>query len=139
MPTVDDCKLIDIKTITDRGKLSVVEFDDLPFYPRRLFYVYNVTDMKTRGNHAHYETQQFLICLTGECGVGLYDGKDIQEVHLSSPEQGLFIPKMIWDSQLYSRDAMLVVLANTLYTPSDYITDYDEFKRIVHNEHNAKK
>ena len=130
MPTVDNCKLIDIKTITDRGKLGVIEFYDLPFIPKRVFYIYDVNDLEVRGNHAHYRTQQFLICLQGECGVGLFDGNDTQEVHLNNPEQGLFIPEMVWDSQLYSKDAVLVVLASTHYNPDDYITDYDEFKRL---------
>jgi len=134
MPTVDDCKLVDVKTINDRGKLSVVEFYDLPFMPKRAFYVYDVSDLETRGNHAHYRTQQFLICINGECGVGLYDGVDTSEVHLCTPNQGLYIPEMIWDSQIYSLDATLVVLASTHYNPDDYINDYEEFKRISNEQ-----
>lgn len=130
MQTIDDCKLIDIHTITDRGKLSVVEFDDLPFQPKRAFYVYDVESLETRGNHAHYKTEQFLICIRGECGVGVYDGERSEEILLNNPAKGLYIPAMIWDSQLYSRDAVLVVLANTNYDTKDYINDYDKFKRL---------
>ena len=38
---------------------------------------------------------------------------------------------MIWDEQIYvGHNATLLVLANTLYDPSDYIEDYEEFRRI---------
>jgi len=134
MPTVDDCKLIDIHTIVDRGKLSVVEFNSLPFKPQRIFYIYDVDTIETRGNHAHYKTEQFLICISGECGVGVYDGERSEEIHLNNPSKGLYIPAMIWDTQLYSRDAVLVVLANTSYDKRDYITDYEEFKRLKNGQ-----
>ncbi len=38
---------------------------------------------------------------------------------------------MIWDEQIYhSEDSVLLVLANTNYDFSDYIEDYEEFKRL---------
>jgi len=38
---------------------------------------------------------------------------------------------MIWDEQIYtSNDSVLLVLANTLYNTSDYIEDYEEFRRL---------
>ena len=50
---------------------------------------------------------------------------------LNQPWKALYIPEMIWDEQVYnSKDSILLVLSNTLYDPSDYIEDYDEFRRL---------
>jgi hypothetical protein len=38
---------------------------------------------------------------------------------------------MIWDEQVYmNHNAVLLVLSNTNYNLSDYIEDYEEFKRL---------
>jgi hypothetical protein len=38
---------------------------------------------------------------------------------------------MIWDEQIYvGHDAILLVLANTAYNSSDYIEDYEKFRRL---------
>ena len=38
---------------------------------------------------------------------------------------------MIWDEQRYNtKDAILLVLSNTNYDKSDYIEDYEQFKKI---------
>ena len=50
---------------------------------------------------------------------------------LNQPWKALYIPEMIWDEQIYiDHNAVLLVLANTAYDPSDYIEDYEEFKRL---------
>lgn len=134
MPTVDDCNFIYFHTHEDNGFLSVSEFGILPFQPQRMFYVYDVKKIETRGNHAHYKTKQILLCLKGECGVGLFDGKKTRDVRLYNPTEALYIPEMIWDTQIYSKDALLLVLASTPYDKSDYITDIEEYKRIVNEQ-----
>ena len=45
-----------------RGLLVPIEFAQLPFMPKRLFYVSNVPKGEERGNHAHYNTKQILTC-----------------------------------------------------------------------------
>ena len=38
---------------------------------------------------------------------------------------------MIWDEQVYHNESsVLLVLSNSNYDTSDYIEDYDEFKRL---------
>ena len=50
---------------------------------------------------------------------------------LNQPWKALYIPEMIWDEQVYiNHEAVLLVLANTLYEQSDYIENYEEFKRL---------
>ena len=54
---------------------------------------------------------------------------------LESPQQAVYIPEMIWDEQIYRTDqSVLLVLSNTSYDPSDYIHDFDQFKRLRSEE-----
>ena len=112
-----------------RGDLSVGEFSkDIPFEPKRYFLVFNVPSEKTRGEHAHYKCQQFLICVKGSCAVVVDDGKNRSELILDSPEKGIYLPPLTWGIQYkYSSDAVLLVFASETYDPNDYIRDYNEF------------
>jgi serine acetyltransferase/dTDP-4-dehydrorhamnose 3,5-epimerase-like enzyme len=126
LPIVDDM----------RGSLSFGEFDrHLPFIPKRYFIVFDVPGKEVRGEHAHKQLHQFLVCVKGTCAVVVDDGQRRQELLLDSPGLGLHIPPMVWATQYkYTSDAVLLVLASDVYDPNDYIRDYDEFlehKRVT--------
>ena len=126
------CKMIDDPS----GCLSVIEFPCLSFVPKRVFIVTGVPSGQERGNHAHYETEQLLVCIQGTIQVRLFDGR-ISTIKMLSPGQVCFVPKMIWDSQVFEsgRD-ILLVLASTLYDPNDYILDRDKFiEKVKANDH----
>ncbi len=123
-----------LPVVTDlRGALTFCEAGThFPFVPKRMFMVYDVPSKDVRGEHAHKELSELLICARGSCAVMLDDGTNRDEVVLDSPAIGLHIPPMIWTVQYkYSADALLVVLADDVYSASDYIRDYDEFMRAV--------
>jgi dTDP-4-dehydrorhamnose 3,5-epimerase-like enzyme len=112
-----------------RGDLSVGEFEkEIPFLPKRYFLVMNVPSDKTRGEHAHRQCHQFLVCVKGSCAVVVDDVEQRCEVQLDSPDMGVFLPAMTWGIQYkYSSDAVLMVFASDYYAAGDYIRDYDEF------------
>lgn len=116
-----------------RGNLSVGEFErQIPFLPRRYFLVYAVPSEKTRGQHAHKECHQFLICVQGQCAVVADDGKSRQEFMLDSPSLGVYLPPMTWGIQYkYSADAILLVFASDYYDADDYVRNYDEFTSLL--------
>jgi len=125
-----------LKAVSDmRGDLSVGEFErDIPFAPRRYFLVYNVPSQEARGEHAHKECHQFLICIRGSCQILLDDGKMRREVSLDRPDIGVHMPPLIWGTQYrYSSDAILLVFASHFYDASDYIRTYSEFLEAVVN------
>lgn len=127
-------KLIELPLIVDlRGSLSFAEYGQhLPFDPKRYFVVFDVPTVEVRGEHAHRELHQFLVCLKGNCSVAVDDGKHRDEVLLDRPDVGLHLPPMIWASQYrYSQDAVLLVLASDVYKAEDYIRDYDEYLALV--------
>jgi UDP-2-acetamido-3-amino-2,3-dideoxy-glucuronate N-acetyltransferase len=116
-----------------RGSLSVGEFDrSLPFPAKRYFLVFDVPSIETRGEHAHKECHQFLICVRGSCSVVADDGVNRQEFLLDRPNVGIHLPPMVWGIQYkYSADAVLLVFASHYYDSADYIRNYSEFIRQV--------
>ena len=117
-----------------RGRLSAIEMPHpaIPFEVRRCFMVYDVPDVEVRGEHAHRECDQFLICTSGSVTVAVDDGEKRASVVLDHPTIGIYVPAMVWAAQFrYSSDAVLFVFASQPYDPADYIREYDEFISAV--------
>lgn len=129
-------QLISVQTATDlRGSLAAVELaSGLPFVPERFFAVFGVPSMEVRGEHAHRECAQVLVCLKGSVHSIVDDGVARQEVRLDSPDTALYMPPMIWGTQYrYSEDAVLGVFASHSYDAGDYIREYEQFLTEVGN------
>ena len=123
-------QLIGVQTATDlRGSLAAVELETgLPFMPRRFFSVFGVPSKEVRGEHAHRECSQVLVCLQGAVHCIVDDGTHRREVRLASPDVALHVPPMIWGTQYrYSEDAVLAVFASHAYDAGDYIREYEQF------------
>lgn len=123
-------KLHQLPRVADiRGSLTVGEFGrSIPFEAKRYFMVFDVPSVETRGEHAHRECHQFLICVRGRVSVVADDGKRRREFALDRPDLGLYLPPMVWGIQYkYSPDALLLVFASHYYDANDYIRNYDEF------------
>ncbi|KLJ00731.1 WxcM-like domain-containing protein [Luteimonas sp. FCS-9] len=116
-----------------RGSLSVGEFQrSVPFEVKRYFLVFDVPSVETRGEHAHRECHQFLVCVRGSVTVVADDGARRTEFVLDRPEHGLHLEPMIWGIQYkYSSDAVLLVFASHYYDAADYIRNYDEFLALT--------
>jgi hypothetical protein len=114
-----------------RGNLSVGEFErSIPFRPKRYFLVFDVPSKEVRGEHAHKQCDQFLICVRGACAVVVDDGTHRRQLTLDRPNLGLHIPAGLWGIQYkYTADAVLLVFASDYYDPADYIRSYPEFQR----------
>lgn len=112
-----------------RGDLSAIEWErELPFIPKRAFFVYNVPNDRVRGEHAHKECHQFLLSLHGTVAVVVDDGENREEFLLNESHIGIHIPPRVWGIQYkYSPDAVLFVLASHEYDATDYIRDYEEY------------
>ncbi len=130
MPSLEEVKLYSINSIQEpNGNLAFLE---LPIFASRIFYVYGVNSGDVRGNHAHKECEQFLICIHGIVNITCDDGKNRQVYTLDSNLKGLFIPSMIWAEQYYhSKDTMLIGLASHPFNEEDYIRDYAKYKEAL--------
>ena len=117
--------------IDNRGLLLPIEFKDLPFVPKRLFFVTDVPCDTKRGDHSHYKTKQLLICVNGKIEVNLFDGIKWSSTIITKAEH-VFVDQLIWDNQIFLDEcSSLLVLCSTEYDENDYITDMEQFKQIV--------
>lgn len=119
MPEVEDL----------RGALTFGEVGrQLPFTPKRYFVVYNVPGKDVRGEHAHRELHQLLVCLSGSVSVVVDNGRVRDEVVLDTPTVALHLSPMVWGIQYhFTPDAVLLVLASDVYREEDYIRNYGDY------------
>ena len=128
-----DVAILHMPMVNDlRGNLSFGEIQrHVPFDVKRYFLVFDVASEKIRGEHAHRQLHQLLICVGGRCHVVTDDGTERHEFVLDSPTKAVYIPPMVWATQYkFTRDAILLVLASDFYDSSDYIRDYAEFRAL---------
>jgi len=129
---VRKCRLIELPKVEDRrGNLTFIEENrHIPFEIKRVYYLYDVPGGETRGGHAHYALQQFIIAASGSFDVVLDDGSSTERHHLNRSYYGLYIPSMIWrELDNFSSGSVCLVLASELFNEQDYIRDYDTFKK----------
>jgi len=126
LPIIDDT----------RGPLTYAEYGQyLPFLPKRYFLIFDVPSQEVRGEHAHKNMHEFLVCVKGSCSVVVEDGENREEFILDSIALGIHIPPMTWTTQYkYSGDAILLALASEIYDADDYIRDYDEYLMLKKND-----
>ena len=114
----------------ERGNLVVCEGGiDIPFEPKRIFYIFKSDATVIRGNHANRESEFVLINVAGKSKVKVKDGLGNEMVYsLNRPHTGVYLPKMVWKEMYdFSYNAILLVLTNTLYDETEYIRNYNEF------------
>ncbi len=116
-----------------RGALIALEQErNVPFKIRRVYYLFGTKGGVHRGQHAHRHLSQLAVTLRGSVTFLLDDGSGPVHVVLDDPAQGLLLQRMVWHEMYdFSEDCVLMVLADHLYDPADYITDYDEFLREI--------
>lgn len=123
-----DARLITCKPLVDvRGTLQPLDFDSLPFVPKRIFTVTDVPPGTDRGGHGHRRGRQFLICLRGRVVVLLRNAVQAREVALCPDGTGMLINAGVWSRQTYAtEDTVLLVLASDAYNPDDYFYDWND-------------
>lgn len=135
MTNLDDCKIVDLRKITDptRGNLTVVEqLKEVPFEIKRAYWIYDVPGGESRGGHAHRALYQLLVPMSGSFKVVLDNGRAKREYLLNHPWQGLLIVPGIWRTlEDFSSGAVCMCLASELYDAEEYIRDYDEFLKWI--------
>ncbi|VXB68396.1 TDP-4-oxo-6-deoxy-alpha-D-glucose-3, 4-oxoisomerase [Flavobacterium sp. 9AF] len=122
-------KFIKIPKIEDnRGNLSVIEKEIVPFEIKRVYYLYDVPAGAERGGHSHKKTQEFLVALSGSFDVIITDGITKQRITLSKPYEGLLIENGVWrELDNFSSGSVCLVIASDVFDEEDYIRDFNEF------------
>lgn len=132
--SISKCRIIDLPRIADaRGNLTFIEGQNhIPFDIKRVYYLYDVPGGSDRGEHAHKNLHQFMVCMSGSFDVCLDDGFESKRIQLNRSYFGIYICPMIWRYlDNFSSGAVCMVLASETYDEADYIRDRDEYLRAV--------
>lgn len=98
----------------------------------RLFFVTNVPEGITRGEHAHRTGEQILVLLKGCCKVNTVSSTGEVLHELSDKNSKLYLPSLTWVSLFdFSKDAVLMVLCNESFDKQAYLRSFSEFLSII--------
>ncbi len=113
------------------GYISIAEIeDDIPFEIKRVYWTYYTPQDVLRGHHSHKILHQAIFAVKGIIRFKFENAMgDVYEFTLDHPEQGLYVPPGYWREIQFSHDSVLLCLASEKFDESDYIRDYEKFKR----------
>ena len=110
------------------GYISIAEKKNLPFEVKRVYWTYFTPENVERGGHAHRNLKQVIIAVAGTIKITLVQGNGERSQYvLDRPDQGLYLPEMIWRTMQYSHNAVQLCIASTEFDEKDYIRDYETF------------
>jgi len=119
---------IDLPAVTDaRGTLTAIEATrDVPFEIRRIFYMHHI--VSDRGGHAHRDTDQVVIGISGRHVIEVKDATRSLRFVLDDPNKGLYLPRMTFTSLMeFSPGAVALVLASTHYDRSRSLRTFEDY------------
>jgi len=111
------------------GELHFWENEKLfPQGIKRCFWISEVKEGDTRGNHAHWKESQVLVALSGSVEIEVENIKGEKWVFpISGSGNGLFVPPMHWVIVHFSLGAVLLGLSDLAFSEEDYIRDRSYF------------
>jgi dTDP-4-dehydrorhamnose 3,5-epimerase-like enzyme len=132
MPSINEISWKSLPSVKDmRGILTSIESAiDIPFEIKRIFYMHQIAS--DRGGHAHTDTDQIVIAISGSFEILLFDGTEKVTLLMNDPLKGLYIPRMIFiELSEFSSEAVCLVLASTHYDIKKSIRNIDDYKSAI--------
>lgn len=129
---LDEIRWIDLPAVKDdRGTLTAIEATvDIPFQISRIFYMHHIS--ADRGGHAHRDTDQVIIGISGRHVIEVKDDRRSLRFVLDDPDKGLYLPRMTFTSLMeFSPGAVSLVLASTHYDRSRSIRTFEEYLALL--------
>ena len=127
-----NCRRIAVPGAADaRGRVNFLQLGKgLDFEPKRLFWLHGIADGQWRGRYAHRDSQLLFVALHGACQVHLDDGTVKETVTLNDPAEALYVAPWIWHEMTdFSPEAVIMVVASTLFDEAEYLRDYEAFRK----------
>ena len=128
--TIDDCKIIELPRFLDvRGNLSFAEQNNhIPFEIKRTYWIYDVPGGESRGGHAFWKNEEFIVALSGAFDVVVDDGYNKKTFSLNRSYYGLYVPAGLWrEMNNFSTNSFALEFGSMHYDKCDYIRDYKQF------------
>lgn len=129
---IDNVRWIDLQAVADpRGTLTAIESNvDIPFEVKRVFYMHHIES--DRGGHAHLETDQLAIGISGRHVIEVEDNTGVKSFVMDDPNKGLYLPRMTFTRLIdFSPGAVCLVLASSHYDRSKSIRTLEEYKNLL--------
>jgi dTDP-4-amino-4,6-dideoxygalactose transaminase len=129
-------KKIKIKTFSDaRGKLSALEISkQYKFNVKRIYYLHDLNTKFRRGQHAHKDLKQCIICINGAIKINFDTGKKKISHNLSHANEAILVEGVVWrDIEIKKKNSIILILASEQYRKSDYIKNKIDFSKFIKN------
>ncbi len=131
--TVFDCSMVNVSKVhNEAGNITVIENrKNISFDVKRIYYLYDIPGGESRGGHAHYDLEQYIVAASGSFDVILDDGKNKKRITLNRPDKALHIVPGLWrELDNFSSGSICLILASHKYDEKDYIRDYKEYLNL---------
>lgn len=111
-----------------RGNLCAIEWKNLPFTPKRAYFLYETASL--RGGHAHKKEKEVFVCVKGNFRARIHDGKRFRNYFFKKPGQALYTANLVWhEFDRFSKEAVMLALSSMPYDgKKGYIMKFEEFK-----------
>ena len=128
MKQLNELNIFNFTQITKEncGMFIVDDLSALEHDVKRIFLV-SPDNVSTRGDHAHLDCWQTLVCIRGSIDIMVDDGINRQNFSLALYGQAISVPPGFWCAQHYSGMSSLMVLCSHVYNENDYLRDYKKF------------
>ncbi len=117
----------------DNFVINPVELKDyIDFEVKRIYYITNIKG--TAGGHCHKQEKELFILVQGSCTAQIDKGEEMEDIVMKAND-AFYIGVYVWHYfKNFFQDAILLALSSTNYNPdrTDYIEDYEEYKKVVH-------
>lgn len=131
---MSEVKLIELTKIEDpRGNLTFFEDNNqIPFKIDRIFWTYDVPGGETRGGHAYYKQNEFIIALSGSFDVVITQPDGTESIYsLNRSYFGLMVPAQTWRHlENFSTNALSFHASDMQFNEEDYIRDFDKYVEL---------
>ena len=127
------------KVVEEDGSLLVTEVNNrVPFDIKRIFFVKEVIEGASRGNHATKKTKLILVPVAGKCMVHVDNGEVSEDIVMDDDTKGLYIDEMVWRSMYdFTPDCVMMAICDRPYEPgNETYEDYDEYMKALKGEIN---
>jgi hypothetical protein len=85
-----------------------------------------------RGEHAHLELNQFMLCLAGSFDIELDNGFKKQKITMTNDSKALIVRDLVWREMTnFTPNAVMLVLNDRVYSEDVVIRKYSVFKQLV--------
>jgi hypothetical protein len=131
---VNSWNIVEISSFPDdRGNINIAEFDkDFNFDVKRIYYLTGMSEETKRGEHAHLELNQFMLCLAGSFDIELDNGFKKQKITMRNNSKALIVRDLVWREMTnFTPNAVMLVLNDRVYSEDVVIRKYSVFKQLV--------